>query len=59
MNSDDIHIKKFFKNDVLENVQILRGEVFKNKETEIDVLTFNKKNATGCSRFPKSKFRFH
>lgn len=54
MNFDDAHVKNPLKNGILENVQILRGEVFKNKETEIKLLTFTNKHATGCSRFPKS-----
>jgi hypothetical protein len=54
MNFDDSHVKNPLKNGILDNVQILRGEVFKNKETEIKLLTFTNKHATGCSRFPKS-----
>ena len=46
--------KNPFTDNIIENVQILRGEVFRDKEEILKVVTFTKKHATGCSRFPKS-----
>jgi hypothetical protein len=51
LDEDD---KKRFPTNLLENIQILRGEQFKDFEHKVDILAFKGKSRKGCSRFPKS-----
>lgn len=59
LNGLDDEDKKRFPTGLLENIQILRGEQFKDFEHKVDILAFKGKSRKGCSRFPKSNFYLH
>ena len=47
--------KNILTEGVVDNVQILNGEMIKDENEQVEIVTFNNKHKMGCTKYPKSK----